>query len=178
MSGNVDKLQAMLEQATGPDDASANTSDPQAERLRETWLAFGQLLEAAQPATDVSLLPLGEEQGMRAEPRLVRPHLWCVTGAAALAASLLIGLATVWMLNGANRQSHIGADAQQTASNQPQSNTPAASTAWDDPLDQQIAELSQQLDNAKAGQLTMTDEFSEIQDRMKQFNQEVTADSL
>ena len=51
MSEDLEKLQRLLEQATAAEDVSADELDPEAASLREAWIGFGQLLEAAQPPT-------------------------------------------------------------------------------------------------------------------------------
>ncbi len=49
MSADSNNEQRLLEQATTAESPPGEELTPEARSLREAWLAFGQLLEAAQP---------------------------------------------------------------------------------------------------------------------------------
>jgi hypothetical protein len=199
MSEDYDKLRRLLEQATDDEDAPADELDPEAASLREAWLGFGRLLDAAQPPAydsplrlgewqQVSPLPLGEGQGVRAVLRRRRVHRWLVSTAALVAASLLIGIMVTWAPPTTDRaKSASPAAPQTTAINVPsatlvQQQRQAAKTAaepqWDDSLDEQIAQIGEQVATARENQLSATDDFASMQYRIEQFRQEVQADSL
>ena len=211
MSEDHEKLQRMLEQATAAEGAREDDLDPQAASLREAWLSLGHLLEAAQPASyDVPLpfaedgpkcsplraptegwsgegqekcspLPSGEGQGVRA-------RRWFLPAAGLLAASLLIGVMTAWMLRDANRQEgstpvpeQIASTSRQATSlahEQPQTALAVNGPQWDDSFDEQLAQVGQQMAYAGNDQFSGTDAFGLVQYRMEQFRQEVQADSL
>jgi hypothetical protein len=128
-------LEQMLEQATAPKDAPPRDLGPEAQPLRETWLAFGRLLDSAERSAAAA----------KAEVRLPpASRRWPLAAAAVLAASLLIGLSVFWMQSGAD--SNTG----QVVSAQPAKNVEKAAAAsttgdllWDDSFDQQIASAGQ-----------------------------------
>lgn len=92
MSNEPKDLERRLEQATAPADAPDVPLDAETASLREAWLAFGQVLEAAQPAPDEPL-PLR----IPVVRRDSRGHWW-LAGSLALAASLLVMATAAWSL--------------------------------------------------------------------------------
>jgi hypothetical protein len=182
MSEDLDNLQQMLEQATAAEGEPEGDLDGQAASLREAWLAFGQLLEAAQPPLETFPLPLtGEQQGGKATPP-VRPHRWLVPIGGLLAASLLVGIATTWTLRTTNRSENSHTVPVQTASAQAHKRPQPAATSngpeWNDSFDEQIAQLGQQLAYARDGQSGQPDAFGLVQYRIDQFRQEMQADTF
>ena len=116
MNDRTDELERRLLRATAPqcppDEAmdaepmdaepmdaepmDAEPMDAETASLREGWLAFGQLLEEAQPMADASAI-----EELLPSPRTVsgkRSSLWKATVAAAMAASLVIGATLAWNL--------------------------------------------------------------------------------
>jgi hypothetical protein len=194
MSEDLDKLQRLLEQATAAEGTSKDDLDPEAASLREAWIRFGQLLETAQPATYYSPLLTnlrsvpGEGQGVRAVRSRVRSHRRLLSAAALLAASLLIGVLTIWTPRETDQSKNPSPAQQQTAAIKAgdatlvQQNHPTAPTAnepqWDDSLDEQVARLGQRVASAKQNQFAGTDDFASMQYRIEQFRQEVQADPL
>jgi hypothetical protein len=188
MNEDPDKLQRSLEQATAAEGASADGLDPETASLREAWLAFGQLLEAAQPPLDKFPLPV---TGERQEGRAMRPdrlRRWLVPIAGLLAASLLVGIAITWMSRTTNPSENVRPAPEQTASTnrpvtapayeQPQPTTTAKGPQWDDSFDEQLAQLGQQMAYAREGQSCQSDDIALVQYRMEQFRQEIQADSF
>ena len=106
MKNDLETSLRSLEEATAAGDRPADRLDAETASLREAWLAFGEMLEAAQPPRlrYFSPLPLGEGPGVRAALRVRRRRWRRLLAAGLLAASLLIAVATIWMLSGANRQ--------------------------------------------------------------------------
>ena len=146
MTNDLERMQRLLEEATAAGDAPADRLDPEAASLREAWLAFGEMLEAAQPPVLVSPLLPGEGQGVRASHVRPRWHRLLATGA--LAASLVVGAAMIWMLHGAAGRQDLAPTTEQHASTHQKASpiqnarakTVAATTApqWDDSLDEQF----------------------------------------
>jgi hypothetical protein len=201
MSENVNKLQRLLEQATAAEGASGTDLDPEAASLREAWLDFGRLLEAAQPAacelplllgdgqqTHSSPLPLGERQGVRAMPRRASARRWLFSAAALVAASLLIGILTTWMPQTMDRpESPAPATQQTTAINPPdavlvqqkhQATKSGSESKWDDSLDEQLAQVGQQVAYAQQHAYGGSDTYELLRYGIEQMQQELTGSGL
>ena len=182
MSDDLERMQRSLERATAAKDAPQADLDPQTASLREAWLTFGQLLEAAQPATE---LPL--DRWMTTPPR-ARKRRWILPVAAVLAASLLIGVATTWMLRATNQPQSPGPAPEQTVSTsnhvasptrEPPTTVPAVNgSQWDDSLDEQLAQIGRQVAYAQQDQFPGADAFGLMQYRIEQVRAEVQADKL
>ena len=182
MSEDLKKMQRSLERATAAKDAPQADLDPQTASLREAWLSFGQLLEAAQPATE---LPL---EHWTITPPPAQKRRWILPVAAVLAASLLIGVVTTWMLRTANQPQSPGPAPEQTVSTSnhiasPTREQPTAVPAvngsqWDDSLDEQLAQAGQQVAYAQQDQFPGADAFGLMQYRIEQVCAEVQADNL
>ena len=167
MNDDLTGLEQTLERTTAPMDAPQADLDPDSKSLREAWLAFGRLLEAAQPRDSVPLcdsVPLLRRSSARQNRRSLlglhqavahvgKKH---VAAAAALAASLLVGLSVYWLWGGDSAPQcvvpaagNVAADkaAKPSAAAVAQSPVvPAASDLqWNDTLDQQIAEAGQEM---------------------------------
>jgi hypothetical protein len=179
MNDELEKSQRLLEAVTAAGETPADALDPEAASLREAWLAFGDLLESAQ----VSPHPLREGQRVRAV-RLPTQRRWLLPMAGALAASLLICIATAWMLRDTIRHNAAAPAPSQTASVGHHAVTPSKAAAstdspqWDDSLDEQFSQLDQQMTSVRENQLSSTDDFAVMQYRIDQFRQEVQADTL
>ncbi len=178
-------LQA-LEEATAGGDRLAERLDPESAALREAWLAFGEMLEAAQPAN----LPSPRFPGEQSETGAVRQRRrWQrLLAAAMLAASLLVAVATIWMLGSANRQDDHAAVPEQTVAtnNQrappPKAHDKSAATTdalqWDDSIDEQIEQLNWQMLCVQENQAFRTDAFGQAQYRLERVREAIQADAL
>ena len=94
MSDEQSELHRRLEQATARHAAADDEPmDPETAALRAGWLALGDLLEAAQPQIGpvVERLPL---------PPARRRKRWLPLAIAALAASVIVALASSWLASG------------------------------------------------------------------------------
>ncbi|MEN6452067.1 MAG: hypothetical protein ABFC96_16375, partial [Thermoguttaceae bacterium] len=92
MSQYYDKLERMLNQATDSGRESFDDLEPEARPLAEAWDALGRLLETAQSDVEPAI-------GWTA-PRSAPRRRWLLpTVAAALAASLLVGVVVTWSLS-------------------------------------------------------------------------------
>jgi hypothetical protein len=184
MKNNLGKMQRLLEEATAAGDAPADKLDPETAPLREAWLAFGEMIEAAQPPSVNYPLPLEEGPGVRTVHSHSRRRLL----AAGLAASLLAGLVTVWMLYGPNRQENPAPTTEtMAATDRPvassvHENAKSEATAdepqWDDKLDEQFAQVGWQMTCVRQNQTFRTDAFGLVQYRVEQFSKAIQADSL
>ena len=197
MKNDLDEMNRVLEEATAAGNVPADQLDPEIASLREAWLAFGEMLEAAQPPVLVSPLFAGERPapnsplfvgggpGVMATLGPLRWRRLLATGL--LAASLLIGIAMVWMFHSANRQVNPAPTTEQTASTHrkvapsPKTRAKNALTAgepqWDDSLDEQLALVDWQMLCVRENETLRTDAFGQAQYRMEQFRQTIEADS-
>jgi len=187
MNEDLDELQRLLERATADKGASDDKLDPQTESLREAWIAFGRLLEAAETPLQRPPVPWAEKPKVRAisSGKLRRWHL---SVAAVLAASLLLSVTTVWMLHGTNGQKTATSPPTQTtlanrqltppANAQSQAATTTGESQWDDSLDEQVSRFDQEVSSAREGRLFETDAFALMEDRIERVRQEVQADTL
>ena len=164
MGNDIEKTQRLLEEATAAGDAPAEGLDSETAGLHEAWLAFGQMLEAAQPPTAPSI---DRWKPTSTPPRRRR---WFSTAAAALAVSLLIGLATAWMLRDTNRQKGPAAMPEQAAATN--------GLQWDDSLDEQFAQVSQQMAYARNDRLPSADSFGPVWRAMERARLEIQADTF
>ena len=181
MKNDIEQMQRLLEKATDAGSAPPDELDPETASLREAWLAFGQMLEAA-PAACLAAAFAGEAEG--------KEQIVGVLAAGLLAASLLIGVVAVWMLHGASRQADPTPTTNEMASTNPiknvapatQANSPTVAKAdepqWDDSLDERLSQIGWQVTCAQQNQLFRTDTFGVVQYRVEQLRQAIQADSL
>ena len=119
--------------------------------------------------------------------RLAWPRWPRLLAAGLLAASLLIGVAMVWMQHVANQKKNGATAVEQIAVTHPKvapspnANTKKAPTAdapqWDDSLDEQFAQVGWQMLCVRENETFRTDAFGQAQYRMEQFRQTIEADS-
>jgi hypothetical protein len=159
MTDELRQLEQRLEQATAQCSRSEAPLEPETAALREGWLAFGELLEAAQevsqqrlpspPAPTTSWCPPQAGEGSSAASVLPQAGVrsrWLPITMVALAASVLIALVVAW---------HVGSmkpiaipSVPEIAKSHPAPPAPAGKQtpiaaveveiAWDDSLDQKI----------------------------------------
>jgi hypothetical protein len=133
-------------------DGELSPRDEEGESLRESWLAFGRLLEAASDDFDEAALVAKIRSAATAEAisssRSAPRTRWI--GLAAIAASLLIA-AAVWRFANRDREQAPRDSVVQRTQDQPSGSSAAEPSAfdeqysWDDSLDERIAEASEQL---------------------------------
>ena len=152
MSDELDRLQRQLERATASECSTDGSLDAETAALREGWLALAELLEAVEPSREQ---PLKLREPLKPGRRTRRK----MAGIVALAASLLVGitLAGKWIranrpggpatLSDASLSEIVRADGEQFHADAGQLETASLAdwVDWDDPLDQQIASVSQEL---------------------------------
>ena len=147
MSDELSELDRRLTAATAPECPAHLLSDAETAALREGWLALGELLEAAQPMLD-------QPVRLRQPPNRRVPVGWRLAGAAALAASVLLGMTLAWQLTrgirGGSTSSPseglaVGVRESKVPPEQPRTVPTDDELVWDDPLDEQIASAGQQI---------------------------------
>jgi hypothetical protein len=188
MSEDAEKLQRMMERATAAEEPSEGGLDPETASLREAWIGFGQLLDAAEASADISPLALGELPVVKAMPWPVQPRRRLVPMAALLAASLLMGIVTAWMFNSPQRLAEPSGSPEQTVSvdiessmlpEQPREDALAADQPqWDDAFDEQIAQIDQQMVYAQQDSYSLADASGLIQYQLEQMQQDFERNEL
>jgi hypothetical protein len=206
---DVERLQRMLEEVTASDRAHpAPHDDPEAAGLREAWLAFGRLLEAADEAQSGNWNPeiVRQKEPLRTQPaergRLLAPMV-----AAAAAICLAIGLG--WWMSRSGQPNGNGPAVVRTQQkpDQPQDvrppqpkpvvpNVPAPSVAqgetnkpqqataatkssvWDDAIDTQITALSQQIDLVRQTWQHRVDDADLVQYRIDEVSDGMSDNAL
>ncbi|HUT89086.1 MAG TPA: hypothetical protein VMY37_06305 [Thermoguttaceae bacterium] len=152
MSDELDRLQRQLERATASECSTDGSLDAETASLREGWVALGELLEAAEPSREQ---PLELREPLKPGRRTGRK----VAGIVALAASLLVGVTLAGKWIRANRPGRpatrsdaslaeiVQADGEQFNPDAGQLETASLAdwVDWDDPLDQQIASVAQEV---------------------------------
>jgi hypothetical protein len=238
-----EQLKRMLEEATASDRArneehrSLEQVGPEAAGLRDAWLAFGRLLEAADAAGTMPSIKLPNEE-YTASPQLrdkvealsqsTKEHFadhersvrrirrWVAVAAVAAAACLILvevgNLAVNWWLIRAGQQIDRGQPVigqnrppQVAPLNMPVPNVPvpkvpvpnmpapvvansdttkqkqdaaAKSSSWDDPLDTQIAAVSQQIDTVRQNWQHRTDDVDLVQYRIDEVSAGLSSGEL
>jgi len=177
MNDELRKLERQLEQATAGRDSPKAALDSQAASLREAWLAFGQLLEAATstPSASPGAMPW-------APPRVHRR--WLLPAALALAASLLVALTVAWGVRGHGPPAGPGGAAKELASSGGKEATPApeptgpallpdVELAWDDTLDSEIASAGRAVVSVRHDWLGRADGSSAVRYGLRQLDEDL-----
>ena len=161
-----------LERATARREIAPAELDAEAAKLREAWIALGQLLEAAAPQSP----PVARW----AVPSQRRPWQWSRATATVLAASLLLGVGATWMwpITGQGRQAMVASHTQHPATPGPSVVAPAVAPAWDDPLDTQITQASDAVARMSQDWNTTDSPFAVIQYELEQTREDVMSSDL
>jgi hypothetical protein len=188
MKDDVETDLRLLEQATAAHNEPAERLDPETASLREAWLAFGEMLEARQPADSVSPLLPGEGPGVRAASLRRRRRWQRLLAAGVLAASLLVAMATIWMLSNTNDRDKPAITPTQMAGTkdpvapsqkaQPKTVAAADTPQWDDSFDEKLEQVRWQMLCVQENQTFRTDAFGQAQYRLEQLSETIQADSL
>ena len=179
MNEELENLERMLERTTAAEDMPQDDLDGEAARLREGWIAFGRLLEAAQPAETIVRAVCRCPAGGRSR------RLWSAAGL--LAASLVVCGVAMWMLQAPGRTKNASPAAVQTAATGARQSAPPTKTnkqattstglKWDDSFDEQVAQLSQNVIDAEQGSSVWADTGA-VQSKIEQIQQEFKDNSL
>ena len=190
MSDEQDKLQRQLEHATADDCPADAAMDPQTASLRESWIALGQLLEAAQPDP-------GSPLQLRQAPRRTAGVWKKLAGATVLAASMTIGfvLARTLVLSippdaplppdGQIAMPEVKQDvpAQEAEQRAAHARQPAAVVAkdtleWDDSLDRQIVLAGQEVVRIQQDWYRLDDAVGPVLRGLEQMEQDLEENVL
>jgi hypothetical protein len=189
MNDDLTGLEQMLQRATAPTDAPQDDLDADSKSLREAWLAFGQLLDAAQPPDSAprcdSVPPCDSV------PLLRRSSAGRKYGlvAAALAASLLVAGSVYWSWGGrvapsaaiakANNVAVVqGAKVNKLTAGPFPAASPANDLRWDDTLDQQIADAGNDVALAQSDLAHAFDTTDLVRYRLQQAQQDIEKNKL
>jgi len=182
VSDELNKLQRRLERATAPEQPVDPPEDAETAALGEGWLALGQLLEAAEPWQ--------EPFELRKQTERTRHVGWRSVVAAATAASFLIGVALAWKLTGggapgseARPSGTVAVNVQQeggliVSPERTGSESPMADMGWDDPLDQQIASVGQEVVRVQQDWYGADDAFGPVYRGLEQMDEDLAESSL
>ncbi len=188
MSDHPEKLRRQMEQATAPELSPDASLDAQTQSLRRTWLAFGQLLEEGQPEADRPL-----ELGPM--PRRARHTGWKLAAAAALAASLVVGVVLAWALIARTWTGGPASPAREVAlPDSPQDTEPSTvpeqpapqtvdrdetvQLAWDDSLDDRIAQVGQEVARSQQGWYGLDDTSGTVWQGFEEIEEDMQDDTL
>ncbi len=202
MSDEMSKLERTLQRATTIGEVRGNTSAPEPEAdsqeaaLREAWLTFGRLLEAAEASA-----PPQRPVTLPSYPRAVsgsggRRRWRLAMAVIVVAASLLIAVVAARTLNRAAQKPIASGSAQKTmpasavvvpsqekakpsaaasslaaVTHHPAS--PAKTPSWDDAVDTQIAQVGRQMALVENDWRARADSLDMVQYRLKSVEQEV-----
>jgi len=178
MSEELEKLHRLLDRATAAEDVAESEIDGETASLREAWIAFGRLLEAAEPPAETALgsLPL--------PPRRPRRRIWPAAGL--LAASLLLCAVAMWRLQSTSRPQNASPLPVQTASTgvkqaapAKEEQQPAASAPqWDDSFDEQVTQLGRQVLDVQQGSFAWADSGAAVQAKIERLQQDFKDNGL
>jgi hypothetical protein len=180
VSDEVNELRRRLTAATAADCPAHLLSDAETAALREGWLALGELLEAAQPTLD-------EPVRLRQPPPRRVPAGWRLAGAAAVAASVLLGTMLVWQGVDSNRRGGTPSPSGGLARGVEEPDAPSEplrpmptedELAWDDPLDDQIASAGQQILRLQQDWDYLDDAFGPVYHGLEEMEDELDESTL
>ena len=180
MSDELSELYRRLTAATAPDCPAHLLADAETAALREGWLALGELLEAAQPTLDGPVAIIEP-------PQRRMPVRWSLVAAAAVAASVLLGMMLVWQLGEGNRRGGTSSPSGELARGVEESDAPSEplrpmptedELAWDDPLDDQIASAGQQIVHLQQDWDSLDDVFGPVYHGLEEMEDELDESTL
>jgi hypothetical protein len=196
MSNEWNDLERQLEQATARPDSSGGPLDPQTASLREAWLAFGQLLDAAQPASGKGTVPFSSDENRDSPPR-IQPvpwparhrRAWLVPAAVGVAASLLVAVTIAWMTRGGGDSQSNPNRGTATLAGAPGPTQPGATVpqpgvasqtelAWDDTLDKQIVLTGEAVLGAQEDWSVLADAANSVRYGIHQIQKDVQGSPL
>ena len=199
----AERLERMLDEVTSDRHRDVSRSEPEAAGLREAWLAFGRLLEAADEAQSGNWNPksIRQSEPLKKQPAKRSRHVAAfAAGAAALCVALGLGW---WLSRGGQPNGHGGhevvkkdatTDQPQTdqriqrppnvpapniANNEPsKSKKTAENSVWDDAIDTQITAVSQEIDSVRQTWQHRVDDADMVQYRIDEVSAGLSSDAL
>jgi hypothetical protein len=203
MSDEMSKLERTLQRATalqgvkGAQSAPQSEADPQEATLREAWLAFGRLLDAA-AASAPPQRPLTLPECPRAVSRAARRRrrLWATVSIVVAASLLIVAVAVETSKRAAQKpiasrppqktipasaavlpapaKTKPSAGASALAADVHQSASLAKTSSWDDAVDTQITQVGRQMALVEQDWRAQADSLDMVQYRLKSVEQEVS----
>jgi hypothetical protein len=174
MNEETEQLQRQLERATAAGCEPDPSADAETAALRETWLALGQLLDAAAPVGDA--MP-----EMRC-PRRLAASRWSWAALAAVAVWLLIAAGVAWLPAWSvpgQAPVEVAARPSPLPSAAASAQTPAeAGLEWDDSLDEEIALAGQKILSIAQEPYRLRAIDSPIAERLKEMDRDLTESTL
>ncbi len=179
MSKDTRELQGVLERATASTEPPDGAMDASTAALRETWRAWGQLLETIETPMAPPALP-------PAAPRPARP--WRLAAAAVLATSVAVVAIAAWIA-GSTRRTEDPASVQQRAApasakappvvaRQPAVAASPPESQWDDRIDEQIARVGQELISMQQAWSPRADALEHVRFRLEEIHTEINSARL
>jgi hypothetical protein len=173
MNDEIERLCEQLERATAAGCEPDAATDAEAAALRETWLALGRMLDAAAPADDA----MPEMQ----LPRRRTPSCWWWAAPIAAAVCLLVAAAVAWLPT-ATTPSQTPVEVAARTGPEP---SPAAQSlrhenglAWDDSLDEEIAQAGQKILSIAQEPYRLRASESPLAERLKAMDRDLTESTL
>ena len=171
MNDETKNLQRQLEEATAAADAVDASLDAETASLRESWLAFGELLDtAAEPTVEPPEMP-------RLPRRAVVPRRWLVVSAA-LVASLLIAISLIISAMGPEQTAKPEIDAPPQVDPPSRAELVADELQWDDTLDEQIALAGWRMVHVQGDCYQLDGSFSILRDGIEQMEEDMDKSTL
>ena len=181
MNEEQEKLLRMLDRATASEPGGDEPMDPQTADLQQAWRALGRLLESSQPA-DPPMVRFPAAPALRRR-RLARPVVL-----AAIAAAIAIAV-TLVLLSG-NRQP--AGELAKTPQPAPagiakatpvkpamgKSNGSTGELAWDDRLDEQIAQVGRRVKGAQGEWSLYGSDYAAVRSGLRAIEQEIEGNKL
>jgi hypothetical protein len=193
MKDDIESMQEALEKVTAAGDSPGGDLDSEVASLRETWLAFGQMLEAVPSPAIVSSFPTGLRsatgEGVGVGGAGVRANRRLLAAAVLLATSLLIAVATAWTLRNSQQEGDLVAVPGNAVAVNKGAGVPgqahgrksaaADGPQWDDSqLDEQFDQVGWQMLCIRQNQLFRTDAFGVVEYQLQQFGRAIQGDAL
>lgn len=196
MNDSTEKLIRDLEAVTGEGDPPEGDLDSHVASLREGWLSFGRLMDAAQAA-----LP-EPAQAWPIAPPARRPR-WRAAALIAVAASLLVAATAALAVRAMKTRDAVDPSGGTIAANQPESvpeppnppvkvdvvpgaiaksakepAAPAADLQWDDSLDDAITSAGQSLVRIERDWTSTGGRLDEVHQEIQQMQKEIQDGTL
>lgn len=175
MNDDQNRLLRQLEQATSRETVDDDALDADTARLREGWLALARLLEADEVEIDERAIVAPIERIERTKT-LRRISVAVMT----LAASLLMITSAVWFLS--DRGSPSNRVVPQQAAIPKQQPSPSMATdivsddtqfAWDDSLDDQFAQVTQNIADFRSQSYLDDLSYDVLNDRLERIGRDI-----
>jgi hypothetical protein len=211
---DTERLQRLLDEVTRPGlsaggqsvarpqlESLSESADAEAVALREAWMAFAQLVQAADDSLPAVAVAMPSELKV-VVPRRPQQRRW-IRMIASVAAMAIVAATLGWWIVRGIKQQHNGIDrepalAQKVMPKQPQTVKPAVApqsavvkktnegakaatsttSGWDDPLETQIASVSQQIQDTEQNWRRRTDDVDLVQYSIDEVSNSVKNDEL